>query len=50
MKSGFAVAVAATLLVCNAAGAADIKVLASGATKEIMGDLVPAFEKNPVTR
>jgi molybdate transport system substrate-binding protein len=45
MKSGFAVAIIMSLLACKVAGAADIKVLASGATKEIVGDLVPEFEK-----
>src|SRR5690348_3181468 len=33
-------------MTCHAAGAAEIKVLASGATKEACLDLIPAFEKS----
>ncbi|MGY3492786.1 MULTISPECIES: molybdate ABC transporter substrate-binding protein [unclassified Bradyrhizobium] len=46
MKSGFIVATAVFLLVSGAASAAEIKVLASGATKEIINEILPAFEKD----
>ena len=46
MKIGFFVATAASLLLSGMASAADIKVLASGATKEIFVELIPEFEKN----
>src|SRR5690349_5467329 len=45
MKLGFMLAATASLLVSSASGAAEIKVLASGATKEACSDLIPAFEK-----
>lgn len=45
MKSISIVAVTACLFVSFAARAAEIKVLASGATREVIGDLLPAFEK-----
>jgi molybdate transport system substrate-binding protein len=37
---------AVALLVFSAAGAAEIKVLASGATKEVLDEVVPSFEKS----
>ncbi|MGY2805679.1 molybdate ABC transporter substrate-binding protein [Bradyrhizobium sp. USDA 4506] len=46
MKSGFIVATAVFLLVSGAASAAEIKVLASGATKEIINEILPAFEND----
>ncbi|WFU18614.1 substrate-binding domain-containing protein [Bradyrhizobium sp. CB3481] len=46
MKSRFIVATAVGLLVSGAASAAEIKVLASGATKEIINEILPAFEKD----
>lgn len=41
----FLVAMAASIFLSSAAGAAEIKVLASGATKEACLDLIPSFEK-----
>ncbi len=46
MKLGLIVATAATLLLPNMASAAEINVLAVGATKEIYVELVPEFEKS----
>jgi len=46
MKLGFIVATTATLLLPNMASAAEIDVLAVGATKEIYVELVPEFEKS----
>jgi len=46
MKLGILVAATACLIQINAAIAADIMVLASGATKEVLLDVVPQFEKS----
>ena len=46
MKFGFIVATAVGLFISGAASAAEIKVIASGATKEIINEILPAFEKN----
>lgn len=47
MKIGYlAFVVAAAVIASNASDAAEIKLLASGATKEICLDLIPAFEKS----
>lgn len=46
MKLGFCVAATASLFMSYAASAADINVLASGATKEVYLDLVPQFEQS----
>lgn len=46
MKLGLIVATAATLLLPNMTSAAEINVLAVGATKEIYVELVPQFEKS----
>lgn len=46
MKFKFLVATSASLFLSYAASAAEIKVLAAGATKEVYLDLVPQFEKN----
>ena len=46
MKIGSFVAAAASLLLSSMASAADIKVLAAGATEEIFAELVPQFEKS----
>lgn len=45
MKAGFLVAATASLLLSHAAGAAEIKVLAPGATREVYLELVPQFEQ-----
>ena len=45
MKSKLIIAVAVSLFVSEIANAAEIKVLASGATKEVIDEVVPAFEK-----
>lgn len=45
MRREFIVAVAASLFLSYAASAAEIRVLAAGATKEVYLDLVPQFEK-----
>ena len=46
MKFGFIVATAVGLFISGAASAAEIKVIASGATKEIINEILPTFEKN----
>ena len=46
MKLGIILAATATILVPNLVSAAEIKVLASGATKEAYVELVPDFEKS----
>lgn len=46
MKLGFVVAAVASLCLSDAVQAAEIKVLASGATKEAYLELVPQFEKS----
>ena len=46
MKRQFIVAAAASIILCGVASAAEIKVLASGATKEAYVELVPEFEKS----
>ncbi|HEY5130468.1 MAG TPA: substrate-binding domain-containing protein [Bradyrhizobium sp.] len=46
MKVRFLVAASASLFLSYAASAAEIKVLASGATKEVYLDLVPQFEQS----
>jgi molybdate transport system substrate-binding protein len=46
MKLGFVVATVASLLLSGIAKAADVTVLAAGATKEVFDELVPQFEKN----
>jgi molybdate transport system substrate-binding protein len=46
MKLGFIVAAAAMLSLSEMANAAEINVLASGATKEVYLDLVPQFEQS----
>ena len=46
MKLGIILAATATILLPNLASAAEIKVLASGATKEAYVELVPDFEKS----
>ena len=46
MKLGFLVATTATLLLSDTASAAEINVLAVGATKEAYVELVPEFEKS----
>ena len=46
MRLGLIITATASLFVFNAASAAEIKVLASGATKEVCLELIPAFEKN----
>lgn len=46
MKLRFFIAAYASLFLSYAASAAEIKVLAAGATKEVYLDLVPQFEKN----
>lgn len=46
MKLGCILIAAASLFNFNAASAAEIKVLASAATKEIVAELLPQFEKN----
>ena len=46
MKFGFIIATAVGLFISGAASAAEIKVIASGATKEIINEILPAFEKN----
>jgi molybdate transport system substrate-binding protein len=46
MKFGFLAVAAVALLLSDLASAADIKVLASGATKEAYVDLIPGFEKS----
>jgi molybdate transport system substrate-binding protein len=45
MKRKFIVAAAASITLCGVASAAEIKVLASGATKEAYVELIPEFEK-----
>jgi molybdate transport system substrate-binding protein len=45
MKSKLVIAIAVSLFVSGIASAAEIKVLASGATKEVIGEVLPAFEK-----
>jgi ABC-type molybdate transport system substrate-binding protein len=45
MEYKFGAAVALSLFVSAAASAAEIKVLASGATKEVIDEVLPAFEK-----
>jgi molybdate transport system substrate-binding protein len=45
MKSKLVIAVAVSLFVSGIASAAEIKVLASGATKEVIDEVLPAFEK-----
>ena len=42
---GFLVAAAVSVFVSSTASAAEIKVLASGATKEVIDEILPAFEK-----
>lgn len=46
MKLGFILVAAASLFQFNIAGAAEITVLASGATKEVIIELLPQFEKS----
>jgi molybdate transport system substrate-binding protein len=46
MKNALLAVVASALIAAQAASAAEIKLLASGATKEICLDLIPSFEKN----
>ena len=46
MKLRFLVAATASLFLSYAASAAEIKVLAPGATKEVYLDLVPQFEQS----
>jgi len=46
MKREFIVAATASIILCSIAGAAEIKVLASGATKEAYVELIPEFEKS----
>ncbi len=46
MKLGFIFVAAASLFQFNVASAAEITVLASGATKEVIVELVPQFEKS----
>ena len=46
MKVRFLVAASASLFLSYAASAAEIRVLASGATKEVYLDLVPQFEQS----
>ena len=46
MKREFIVAAAASFILCGVATAAEIKVLASGATKGAYVELVPEFEKS----
>src|SRR5574342_79933 len=46
MKLGVILAALASLLLADAASAADITMLASGATKDVLLELLPAFEKN----
>ena len=46
MKLGCILIAAASLSNFNAASAAEIKVLASGATKEVVAELLPQFEKS----
>lgn len=46
MKLGFILVAAASLFHFNTASAAEITVLASGATKEVIVELVPQFEKS----
>ena len=50
MKLGIILAATATILLPNFTSAAEIKVLASGATKEAYAELVPEFEKSPGIR
>lgn len=45
MKIGFAFAIAATFGLSSTSNAAEIKMLASGASKEICAELIPEFEK-----
>jgi len=45
MKSRFIAAAAVSLFAAGTVSAAEIKVLASGATEEIINEIVPAFEK-----
>ena len=45
MNARIVVAAAVSLFACGIASAAEIRVLASGATKEIIADIVPGFEK-----
>lgn len=46
MKLGFILVAAASLFQFNIARAADITVLASGATKEVIDEILPSFEKS----
>ena len=46
MKSKFMIAVAVSLFAASTASAAEIKVLASGATKEVIDEVLPQFEKS----
>jgi molybdate transport system substrate-binding protein len=46
MKIGYLALVVTALIVSRTSDAAELKVLASGATKEICRDLIPAFEKH----
>jgi len=45
MKTKFIIVGAVSLLASFTASAAEIKVLASGATKEVIDEILPAFEK-----
>src|SRR4051794_8501882 len=47
MKVSFLIiAATATLLQINACFAADIRMLASGATREVLAEVIPAYEKS----
>jgi molybdate transport system substrate-binding protein len=45
MRSAFLTVATVAMALSGAAGAAEFKVLAPGAAKEIMNDILPAFEK-----